>query len=96
MDKGEALDYRASAMNHAMCITGVALKNGKATKWKIENSWGTDRAVAGYYRMSASWFDRFTYQAVVDKKYLSEEELKAYNAKPIELKPWDPMGSLAD
>ena len=46
--------------------------------------------------MSASWFDHFVYQAVVDKKYLSEVELKAYNAKPIELKPWDPMGSLAD
>lgn len=96
MDKGESLDYRASAMNHAMCITGVALKNGRPLKWKIENSWGTASGEAGYYLMSASWFDQFVYQAVVDKKYLSEEELKAYNSKPIELKPWDPMGSLAD
>ena len=55
MDKGESLDYRASAMNHAMCITGVALKNGKATKWKIENSWGTDRGVAGYYTKRLKW-----------------------------------------
>ena len=96
MDKGESLDFRASAMNHAMCITGVAFKNGKPDKWKIENSWGTANGKDGYYYMSASWFDHFVYQAVVDKKYLSEEELKAYNAKPIELKPWDPMGSLAD
>ena len=96
MDKGESLDYKASAMNHAMCITGVALKNGKPTKWKIENSWGSANGNNGYYYMSASWFDQFVYQAVVDKKYLSPEELKAYNAKPIELKPWDPMGSLAD
>lgn len=96
MDKGESLDYRASAMNHAMCITGVTFKNGKPDKWKIENSWGTANGKDGYYYMSASWFDHFVYQAVVDKKYLSEAELKAYNAKPIELKPWDPMGSLAD
>ena len=96
MDKGESLDFRASAMNHAMCITGVAFKNGKPDKWKIENSWGTANGKDGYYYMSASWFDHFVYQAVVDKKYLSEAELKAYNAKPIELKPWDPMGSLAD
>ena len=96
MDKGESLDYRASAMNHAMCITGVALKNGRPTKWKIENSWGTANGEQGYYYMSASWFDQFVYQAVVNKKYLSPEELKAYNGKPIELKPWDPMGSLAD
>ncbi len=96
VDKGEALDYRMSAMNHAMCITGVAFKNGKPSKWKIENSWGTANGKDGFYYMSASWFDRFVYQAVVDKKYLSEDELKAYNAEPIELKPWDPMGSLAD
>ena len=96
MDKGESLDYRASAMNHAMCITGVAIKNGKPTKWKIENSWGTANGKDGYYYMSASWFDQFVYQAVVNKKYLSEDELKAYNKQPIELKPWDPMGSLAD
>ena len=96
MDKGESLDYRASAMNHAMCITGVAFKNGKPDKWKIENSWGTANGKDGFYYMSSSWFDHFVYQAVVDKKYLSEAELKAYNAKPIELKPWDPMGSLAD
>ena len=96
MDKGESLDFRASAMNHAMCITGVAFKNGKPDKWKIENSWGTANGKDGFYYMSASWFDHFVYQAVVDKKYLSEAELKAYNAKPIELKPWDPMGSLAD
>ena len=96
MDKGESLDYHASQMNHAMCITGVALKEGIPSKWKIENSWGSDRARGGYYMMSASWFDQFVYQAVVDKKYLSKEELKALAAKPIVLKPWDPMGSLAD
>ena len=96
MDKGESLDYHASQMNHAMCITGVALKDGVPTKWKIENSWGTDRAKAGYYMMSASWFDQFVYQAVVDKKYLSKEESKALGGRPIILKPWDPMGSLAD
>ena len=96
MDKGESLDYHASQMNHAMCITGVSFKDGVPSKWKIENSWGTDRAKAGYYIMSASWFDQFVYQAVVDKKYLNKDELKALKAKPIVLKPWDPMGSLAD
>lgn len=95
MDKGESLDYRCSAMNHAMCISGVALREGVPTKWKIENSWGETAGKNGYYIMSASWFDRYTYQAVVNKKYFTEQELAAYKAKPIELKPWDPMGSLA-
>ena len=96
MEKGESLDYHASQMNHAMCITGVAFRENIPSKWKIESSWGSDRGRSGYYMMSASWFDQFVYQAVVDKKYLSKEELKALNGKPIVLKPWDPMGSLAD
>lgn len=97
MDKGESLDFRSSAMNHAMCITGVAFdQKGIPTKWKIENSWGEANGNKGYYIMSRSWFDQYTYQAVVNKKYLTKEELNAYNSKPIELKPWDPMGSLAD
>lgn len=95
MDKGESLDYRAAQMSHAMCITGVALKKGNPTKWKIENSWGSDNGVKGYYIMSSSWFDQYVFQAVVNKKYLSPEELKALEENPIVLKPWDPMGSLA-
>lgn len=96
MEKGESLDYRASAMNHAMCITGVAVREGKPTKWKIENSWGEVAGKNGYYIMSDTWFDQYTYQAVVNKKYLTKEELDSYSAESIELKPWDPMGSLAD
>ncbi|MCQ2793545.1 MAG: C1 family peptidase [Bacilli bacterium] len=97
MEKGESLDFRASAMNHAMCITGVGFDaNGVPSKWKIENSWGDDRGYKGYFIMSASWFDQYTYQAVVNKKYLTKEELAAYEAEPVVLQPWDPMGSLAD
>ena len=96
MNKGDALTYRASAMNHAMVITGVNLVDGKPTKWKIQNSWGTANGEAGYYIMSDTWFDQFVYQAVIDRKYLSQEELASYDAEPIILKPWDPMGSLAD
>ena len=87
MNKGESLDYHASQMNHAMCITGVSFKEGIPSKWKIENSWGKDRAKDGYYIMSKSWFDQFVYQAVVDKKYLNEEELKALQGEPVVLKP---------
>ena len=95
MNKGESLDFRASQMNHAMCITGVALKDNEPSKWKIENSWGTENGKEGYYIMNNTWFDRFTYQAVINKKYLNESELEALKAEPIVLKPWDPMGSLA-
>lgn len=94
-DKAAMLDYYASCMNHAMCITGVNLIDGKENRRKIENSWGGDAGNKGYYVMSSTWFDRFVYQAVIDKKYLNEKELEAYSKDPIVLKPWDPMGTLA-
>ncbi len=96
-DKESMLDYWASAMNHAMLITGVNLdKDDKPNRYKIENSWGEDNGVRGYYVMSSSWFDKFVYQAVIDKKYLTEEEKKALKGEAIHLNPWDPMGTLAE
>lgn len=97
LTKEDSLDYRQSAMNHAMVITGVNLdENGKPNRWKIENSWSDEKGKKGYYVMSDSWFDKYVYQAVVEKKYLSPAQLDALNAEPIHLNPWDPMGSLAD
>lgn len=97
LTKEEGLDYRQSAMNHAMVITGVNLdENGNPTKWKIENSWSDDKGCKGYYVMSDSWFDKYVYQAVVNKKYLGKELLDLLKLEPIHLNPWDPMGSLAD
>lgn len=96
INKTDALDYKVSVMNHAMVLCGVALDDNKPTKWKVQNSWGTDKAFNGYYVMSDTWFDKFVYQVVINKKYLNEEELKALENKPIRLKPWDPMGSLAE
>ncbi len=95
MSKKDRLDYLSGAMNHAMVITGVNLVEDKPTKWKIENSWGEENGLKGYYLMSQSWFLEHTYQIVINKKYLTKDELKAYHEAPKILKPWDPMGSLA-
>ena len=96
-EKGDMLDYWNSAMNHAMVIVGVNLdENGKPNRYKIENSWGEDNGLKGYYVMSNTWFDRFVYQAVVLKKYLSESEKEVLAKEPTHLNPWDPMGTLAD
>ena len=45
--------------------------------------------------MSNDWFKEFNYEVVIDKKYLSEADLNSYQKDPVVLKPWDPMGSLA-
>ena len=95
ISKEDALYTHESMMNHAMVITGVNLDEEIPTKWKIENSWGEEKAYKGYHVASDSWFSKYVYQAVINKKYLSEDELRALSKNPIELNPWDPMGTLA-
>lgn len=96
MNKAQRLDYGESLMTHAMVFQGVNLdENGKPTRWRVENSWGKDAGSDGYYVMSDVWFDEYTYQVVVNKKYLTAEQQKELEQTPIELEPWDPMGSLA-
>ena len=95
MDKATRLEYGDSLMTHAMLFTGVDIKDGKSTKWRVENSWGTKGGNKGFYLMTDSWFDEYNYEVVVDKKYLPEKIVKLFDKKPIGLDPWDPMGSLA-
>ena len=96
MNKAQRLDYGHSLMTHAMVFQGVNLdENGKPNRWRVENSWGDEPGKKGYYVMTDEWFDEYNYQIVVNRKYLSPEILAAYDADPIELKPWDPCGSLA-
>jgi len=95
-DKAGRLDYSESLMTHAMVLVGVDLdEDDKPRKWKVENSWGDKVGQKGYFLASDEWMDEFTYQIVVNKKYLSAEELAAYEAQPVVLLPWDPMGALA-
>ncbi len=99
MSKADMLDSGESLMDHAMVITGVDLVDGKPTKWKIENSWGEKPGFKGYFVMSDSWFDKFVYQAVINKKHLSDDLKKTFeegSKDPIQLLPWDPMGALAN
>lgn len=96
-DKAGRLDYGESLMTHAMVLTGVDLdENGKPIKWKVENSWGDKVGTDGYFVASDAWMDEYTYQIVVRKEFLTPEELSSYEAAPIVLEPWDPMGALAD
>ena len=95
-DKAGRLDYSESLMTHAMVLTGVDLdENGKAKKWKVENSWGEKVGNKGYFVASDAWMNEYTYQFVVRKEFLTAAELAAYEAEPLVLSPWDPMGALA-
>ncbi|AYW46742.1 C1 family peptidase [Tetragenococcus koreensis] len=93
--KAQRLDYGESLMTHAMVLTGVDIVDGKSTKWKVENSWGDKVGDKGFFVASDAWMDEYTYQIVVRKDLLTDEQLAAYEKEPTVLAPWDPMGALA-
>ncbi len=95
MTKADMLDYGQTVLTHAMTLMAVDVREGNITKWKVENSWGDEVGEKGFFVMSQDWFNNYTHQVVVRKQYLSPEQLKALETQPIELKPWDPIGSLA-
>ncbi len=95
MNKAQRLEYGDSVMTHAMLFTGVDIKDGKPTKWRVENSWGADHGEKGFDIMSDSWFDEFMYEVVIHKKHITKKMAELYSKDPIKLPPWDPMGSLA-
>ena len=96
MSKAQRLDYGESLMTHAMVLTGVDLdEDGKPIRWKVENSWGDESGDKGFFVMSDEWFGEFAYQILLDRSYFSVEQNAQFDAEPIVLAPWDPMGSLA-
>lgn len=95
MTKAERLDFGESLMTHAMVLTGVDIVDGKSTKWKVENSWGEKVGTNGFFVASDAWMDEYTYQIVVRKEFLTDEQKAAFDAEPKVLAPWDPMGALA-
>ena len=74
MTKAERLDFGESLMTHAMVLTGVDIVDGQTTKWKVENSWGEKVGENGFFVMSDAWMDEYTYQIVVHKDLLTDEQ----------------------
>lgn len=91
MDKGSALDYSQSEISHAMVLTGVNLTNDGPNRWKVENSWGEANGEKGYFTMDNQWFKDNVYEVIINKKYLTEDELKAYAQEPVLLPSWDAL-----
>lgn len=84
LSKEEALNLYDISMHHIMSFTGVNLVNGKPQRWKVEDSYGDKEKVNGYYIMNDNFFNEFVLSVVIDKKYLSEKQLKLLDQEPIE------------
>jgi bleomycin hydrolase len=95
LDKAERLASHDTQMTHAMLFTGVDVVDGSPRKWRVENSWGDEKADKGFWTMNDNWFDEHVFEIAVPRDQLPPELLVGLEAEPIVLPAWDPMGSLA-
>jgi bleomycin hydrolase len=80
MDKADTLEAHITRNNHIMTIIGYDKKNNI---WEIENSWGNSSPIT----MSGEWFDRFSIQYIIEKKFLDKEIQSKIKESHIPTKP---------
>ena len=98
LTKKDRMETGESIPSHAMVFSGYHQdKFGNIDYWKIENSWGKKGKYEGHLVCSNKWFQDFTYQVVIDKKYLKDNEKQVWDTNDFSkiLPLWDPLGTLA-
>ena len=91
MDKKQRVMTHASGSSHAMTLVAVDIKDGKTTKWMVENSWGRDTGYNGFLIMTDEWFNEYMFRLVVERKYVPADVQEMLKQAPIQLPAWDPM-----
>ena len=91
LTKEEALNLRDIELHHAMIFCGVHLEDDKPIRWKVEDSYGEQEKINGYYVMNDKFFDEFVFNVIVQKKYLTNRQIKLLEQKPIEFEIEEPF-----
>jgi bleomycin hydrolase len=92
MDKAERISTFDSGSTHAMTLTAVDLdKKGKATKWKVENSWGATWGQQGCLIMTDRWLRDYMFRLVVPNEFVTPKVKQAWQTAPVMVMPEDPL-----
>jgi bleomycin hydrolase len=95
LDKADRLLHGETQMTHAMLFTGVDLVDDVPRRWRVENSWGDEKADSGFWTMNDNWFGEHVFEVAVRRSALPADLQAALDEPPIVLPAWDPMGALA-
>ncbi len=95
MSKADRLVHHETLMTHAMLFTGVDVVDGAPRRWRVENSWGDEKADKGFWTMNDSWFGEHVFEIAVRRDALPPDLQAALDKAPVVLPAWDPMGALA-
>jgi len=101
MGKADRLRVGESAMTHAMVLTGVHLSHSTSSsspvpqRWRVQNSWGTAPGKDGWFVASDKWMDEYTFQIVVEPRFVDRKVRDVLKGEKLVLPLWDPMGALA-
>lgn len=95
LPKADRLVHHESMMTHAMLFTGVDLLDGRPRRWRVENSWGTEKGDKGFMTINDNWFAEHVFEIAVRRDVLPDDLRAALDADPVVLPAWDPMGALA-
>lgn len=91
LTKEEALNLHDIEMHHAMTFCGVHLVDNKPIRWKIEDSYGDKEKINGYYIMNDNFFNEFVLNVIIDRKYLSKEQIKFLEQNPVDIEIGEPF-----
>ena len=89
LDNNSILKTNGITNAHGMLIVGANVKGKKITKWKIENSWGNQYGINGYYIATNDWINKYVYRIVINKKLLSTKQLDILKQEKQLIKKWD-------
>ncbi len=96
MSKADRMDFCDTYGSHVMAIVGYDLCEtnsskkrkwddipNKITKFKVENSWGTDGNNKGFYVMDIEWFKMFCFEVIIQEKLLKSKHKEAMLLPPM-------------
>ena len=90
MTKSELFDSRDISSAHAMAMCGVKrAPDGTVQYWISENSFGLVRGADGYVQLDAGWWRRFMFRMAIDRRYLSEDQLRMTGGSPETIPYWN-------